>query len=380
MLRGREIILYPTKEQEKLMEKHSNSCRFIWNYMLTEQKKLFEQDGKYLSTFDMIRLLKPLKEQEGFRWLYEVSNASLQIICRDLNKSYQKFFKKKGNLPKFKTKKESKHKFPTRSDSVYFLNEKYINIEKIGKVKYKTNYVFKYGKKSEKFLNARISYKNGKWILGFVVDCDNQTPALTNKSMGIDLGIKSLAVVEYNNEQIIFGNINKSKKVRLIKNKILHLQRIISRKYEANKVGNKFVKTNNIIKYEEKVRKLFSKLTNIRKNYIHQTTHTLVSLLPCRIVMENLNVIGMMKNRYLAKSIQEQWFAEFIKQIEYKCEWNNIEFIKADRFYPSSKTCSNCGSIKKLLKLDDRIFVCDDCGFVIDRDYNAAINLSRYKV
>lgn len=379
MLRGREVVLYPTKEQKILLKKHVDACRFMWNFMLTEQKRRFEKGEKYLTAFDMIGLLGRLKKEEGYVWLYEVSNSSLQVICRDLDKSYQKFFKQKANLPKFKSKKKIQYKFPTRADSVYFFDEKFVNIEKIGKIKYKTNYNFKYGKHSEKIKNARISRKNGKWILCFVVECDSQAPELTDKLMGIDLGIKTLAVVEYDGKPIVFNNINKSKKIRSIKKKIKHLQRIISRKYEANRVENKYVKTNNIIKYEQKVRKLFNKLTNIRKNYIHQTTHSLVSLLPARIVVEDLNVIGIMKNKHLAKAIQEQWLGEFIRQIEYKSEWNGIEFVKADRFYPSSKTCSNCGHIKKFLKLDERVFVCENCDFTIDRDYNAAINLSRYK-
>ena len=196
--------------------------------------------------------------------------------------------------------------------------------------------------------------------------------------MGVDLGVKDLAVVEFNNEKIVFHNINKSKKVRILKKRIQHTQRTISRKYECNRKGSKYFKTNNILKEETKLRKLHYRLANIRNNYIHQTTHSLVKLLPKRVVMEDLNVTGMMSNRHLSKAIQEQGFNEFIRQMRYKCEWNNIEFVQVDRFYPSSKTCSNCGCIKSNLKLKDRTYVCEDCGFTIDRDYNAAINLSRY--
>lgn len=158
------------------------------------------------------------------------------------------------------------------------------------------------------------------------------------------------------------------------------MQRAVSRKYENNKAGNRFVKTNNIMKEEAKLRKLYARITNIRTNYIHQVTHTLVSKLPARVVMEDLNIRGMMKNWHLSKAIQEQCLGEFLRQVRYKCEWNGIEFIQADRFYPSSKTCSCCGEIKSDLKLSDRTYVCKSCGLVIDRDYNAAINLSRYAV
>ena len=166
--------------------------------------------------------------------------------------------------------------------------------------------------------------------------------------------------------------------MRELTKRIERLQRSISRKYEANRIGNRFVKTNNIVRAEERLRKLQARKANIRQNYLHQTTHQLVSMLPYRVVMEDLNVSGMMKNRHLSKAIAEQGFYEFIRQMRYKCEWNGIEFVQADRFYPSSKTCSCCGCIKKNLKLSDRTFICDDCGVVIDRDYNAAINLSRY--
>lgn len=145
-----------------------------------------------------------------------------------------------------------------------------------------------------------------------------------------------------------------------------------------NKQGKVYVKTKNIVRVEEKARKIYRKIANIRRNYIHQTTHALVAILPKRVVMEDLKVMNMMKNKYLAKAVSEQWFSEFRRQMEYKCAWNGIEFIKADTFYPSSKTCSCCGNIKKNLTLKDRVYRCDVCGAVIDRDFNAALNLSRY--
>lgn len=147
-----------------------------------------------------------------------------------------------------------------------------------------------------------------------------------------------------------------------------------------NKQNNKFIKTNNIIKLEHEIRLIYRKLNNIRNNHIHQTTNKIIKLKPHRVVMEDLNIQGMMKNKHLSKAIQEQCFYEFIRQMKYKCEWNNIKFIQVDRFYPSSKTCSCCGNVKKDLKLSDRVYKCDKCGLVIDRDYNASINLSNYKI
>ena len=375
MIKSFKIRLYPTKEQENVMWKHINSCRYIWNYMLSYQQELHKNGEKHLSAFSMINLLKPLKNDGEHNWLYEVSNASLTAICRDLDKSYSNFFKKITGFPKFKSKKHSKPNFPVR-DTLYFKNGLVV-IEKLGKIKYRTDYTIPQGR-GVKFSNPRVSNVNGKWILTVSLECENQVHKLTDINMGIDLGVKDLAVVEFNNEKIVFHNINKSKKVRILKKRIQHTQRTISRKYEGNRTVNKYFKTNNILKEEAKLRKLHYRLANIRSNYIHQTTHSLVKLLPKRVVMEDLNVVGMMSNRHLSRAIQEQCFNEFIRQMRYKCEWNNIEFVQVDRFYPSSKTCSNCGCIKSNLKLKDRTYVCEECGFTIDRDYNAAINLSRY--
>lgn len=376
MIKSFKVRIYPTKPQEALMWKHIGSCRFIWNYMLSEQERLYGLGERHLSAFDMINLLKPLKNDGEHEWLYEVSNTSLQIACQDLDKAYKSFFKKQSGFPKFKSRKRSKSNYPICATGFYFSEGK-VQIQKLGKVKYKTDFDLPQGRDA-KFSNPRISFLNGKWILTFGMECENQTPELTEKKVGIDLGIKELAVVAIDNESAVFHNINKSRSVRKLKRKIICLQRSISRKYEQNRIGNKYVKTNNILRQEIKLRRLHARLSNIRSNYIHQCTHYIVSKLPCRVVMEDLNVSGMMKNKHLSKAIQEQCFFEFIRQMKYKCEWNGIEFIQVSRFYPSSKTCSNCGCIKHDLKLSDRTYSCSECGFVIDRDLNAAINLMKY--
>ena len=376
MIKSFKVRIYPTKPQEALMWKHIGSCRFIWNYMLSEQERLYDLGERHLSAFDMINLLKPLKNDGEHEWLYEVSNTSLQIACQDLDKAYKSFFKKQSGFPKFKSRKRSKPNYPICATGFYFSEGK-VQIQKLGKVKYKTDFDLPQGRDA-KFSNPRISFVNGKWILTFGMECENQAPELTEKKVGIDLGIKDLAVVAIDDESIVFHNINKSQRVRKLKRKIIYLQRSISRKYEQNRVGNKYFKTNNILRQEIKLRRLYARLSNIRSNYIHQCTHYIVSKLPCRVVMEDLNISGMMKNKHLSKAIQEQCFFEFIRQMKYKCEWNGIEFIQVSRFYPSSKTCSNCGCIKHDLKLSDRTYSCSECGFVIDRDLNAAINLMKY--
>ena len=378
MIKSFKIRIYPTKAQEELIWKHIGSCRYIWNWMLAKQEELYAAGEKHLSDFDMIRLITPLKNDGEHEWLYEVSNASLQTVCRELQQAYKCFFKKISGFPKFKSRKRSKLSYPVCANRFYFVDNKMVQIQKLGKVRYKTDFSLPLGNE-HKFSNPRIMNRNGKWILSFGMECENQTPKLTDMSMGIDLGIKDLAIAECNG-QIVFHNINKSKKMKELCKKQKHLQRSISRKYEANKQGKKYIKTKNIERLENKLRKLYCHISNIRQNYIHQCTHALVSLLPSRVVMEDLNITGMMKNRHLARAIQEQCLYEFIRQMRYKCEWNGIEFIQADRFYPSSKTCSCCGNVKRDLKLSDRTYKCDICGLTIDRDYNAAINLSKYAI
>lgn len=377
MIKSYKIRLYPTKEQEALMWKHIGACRYIWNYMLAYQQEQYVNGEKHLSAFDMIKLLTPLKKDGEHEWLCEVSNASLGVVCRDLDKAYKGFFKKIARFPKFKSRKRSKKTYPVKDDRIYFINSKLMHIEKVGKIKYKTDFDLPQGR-GHKFTNPRISNVNGKWILSFGMECESQAPVLTDISMGIDLGVKDLAIAEFNGTKITYRNINKTSKMKRLEKQRRHLERSISRKYEQNRRGNTFVKTNNIMRSEERLKKMYARMTNIRTNYIHQTTHDLVSLLPKRVVMEDLNVTVMMKNRHLSKAIQEQCFGEFIRQMQYKCEWNRIEFVQVGRFYPSSKTCSCCGAIKRDLRLRDRVYVCAECGAEIDRDYNAAINLSRY--
>lgn len=353
------------------MWKHIGCCRFIWNWGLDTQTKEREANGKKLSCFDLMKKLTPLKKQPEYIWLNEVSNASLQTALRDLDKAYSNFFRGAG-FPKFKSRKKSKPNYPARND-IYFTDD-VVTISKLGKVKYKTNYKVPLGKEV-KLYNPRISYVNHKWILTVGFERESQTPILTDKSMGIDLGVKVLCSAAFDDENIVVKNINKSSAMKKKQKKLKRLQRKVSRKYFQN---GSYHKTNNILKIEDQIRELQYHISMIRNNHIHQTTHMLVSKLPRRVVMEDLNVSGMMKNKHLSRAIQEQCFYEFIRQMKYKCEWNGIEFIQVDKFYPSSKTCSCCGSIKRDLKLSERMFVCPECGYTVDRDYNAAINLMKY--
>lgn len=380
MYKGYTIRIYPTKDQEELLRKHIGCCRFIWNHMIEVQKTRYQNDEKYLNHFGMIKLIPLIKKE--YEWLNEVSNHSLQLICKDVNTAYQRFFKKISNYPRFKTKKKSKLSYPVRSESnAFYFKENVVQISKVGKVKYKADYKNLNLEEISKFSNARISNENDKWILTFSIEYENQVQTTEKKgNLGIDLGVGRLAVVSHNGKKLEYKNINKSKRVKQLKRKLKHVQKVISRKYEVgNKLNEKkYQKTNSILKYEKLARRIYRKISNIRKDQRHKITRELVNLNPAVVIMEDLNVSGMMKNKHLAKAISEMGFYDFIRTMKYKCEESGIKFFQADRFFPSSKTCSHCGCIHKGLKLSDRIFECPSCGFTIDRDFNAAMNLERY--
>lgn len=320
-----------------------------------------------------------MKKQDEFYWLNNVSNGSLQATCKLLEEAYVRFFNGVAGYPNFKSKKNIKQSYQIRNDCMYFKQNNILFIQKVGNVKYKSDFIFETGL-NIKHYNVRLHFRNNKYIISFTMDCDSQAINLTTKRMGIDLGVKKLAVVALENEKFVFENINKSKKIKMLTEKEKYYQHIISRKY--TKVKNdtgKHIKSKNITKYENKLRKVRNRRTNIKDNYVHQITAFLTNLRPAKVVMETLNLEHMLKDKYLRKSIQDSNFYEFKRQMEYKCENKNIEFILADRYYPSSKICSNCGCVKEKLKLSERKYICSKCGFTIDRDYNAAINLMRYE-
>lgn len=375
MIKSIKIRLIPTKEQEILMLKSVGVSRFTYNWGLNRWNELLQLNEKPSKFSIKKEFNNTIKKQEEYKWIKEVSAQTTAKVFDDLNKAFNNFFDKRAKYPRFKSKKKSRKSFYVRYDAIKFEDVK-VNLEKIGKVKYKTNYKIP---ALDKYVNPRCSFDGKYWYLSLGFDHDENQVMLNNDlSVGIDLGIKDLAIVSHIDKPI--KNINKTAKVKKLKKRLKRLQRQVSRKYEANKCGNKFVKTNNIIKLEKQIKLLHRKLSNIRSNHIHQATSKIIKLYPYRIVMENLAISNMMKNKHLSKSIQEQCFYEFIRQMKYKCEFNKIEFIQVPRNFPSSKQCSCCGEIKKDLKLKDRVYICDKCNLVIDRDKNASINLSNYNV
>lgn len=375
MIKAIKIRLFPTKEQEILMFKSCGVMRFAYNWGRARWEELYKQGLEPSKVRIKKEFNNTIKKQDDYKWLKEVSGQITAQAFDDLNKAYKNFFKGLAKYPRFKTKRKSRKSFYVRYDRLYF-KENVINIEKIGKVKYKTNYDIPI---LPNYNNPRCHFDGKYWYLtiGFEHN-ENQVELNKDLSIGIDLGVSNLATVNCLDKPI--KNINKSTKVRKLKKRLKRLQRQVSRKYEANRTECRFNKTNNIIKLEKVIKFVYRKINNIRANHIHQATNMIIKLRPYRVVMEDLNISGMLKNKHLSKAIQEQGFYEFIRKMQYKCEFNGIEFVQVDKFYPSSKTCSCCGNVKKDLKLKDRMYVCDICGLEIDRDKNASINLGNYKV
>lgn len=342
--------------------------------MLAIQEERYRNGEKHLSGYGMTKVLTELKHDGNHDWLNNISYSAMGRTCHCLGVAYDRYFKNISRRPKFKSKKRAKKSYPVRNDYIIFSDD-YVSIEKIGKLKYQSSHSMPRGR-GIRFYESSISYSsNGKWILSVSLQCESQAVELTDNAMGIDLGIKELAVVAYGDKQLAFPNINKSAAMKQKERRLKHLQRNISRKYRQH--GN-YNKTKNILKEEAKAAKAMAHLKNIQTDYLHKTTHTLVELRPCVVTMENLGIMNMLKNRCIAKHVARQQLNEFIRQMKYKCEYFEIPFVQVDRFYPSSKTCSCCGAIKKDLKLKDRTYECTECGLRIDRDYNAAINLMKY--
>ncbi|AIQ65868.1 transposase [Paenibacillus stellifer] len=369
MILARKVRLHPTEEQEAQLWKSAGTARWAYNWTLIRQKVNYENGGKFLSDNDLRKEITILKKSDGFNWLSEVSNNVAKQAVKDACEAFKRFFKGQSRFPRFKTRKRSTPSFYNDNLKLKVKEGKFVLIEKVGWMK--TSEQIPIG---VKYINPHVTYDGRYWYVSVGIKEDIRKEELTDHVIGIDLGINYLAVTSAGQ---VFPNINKTVRVRKIEKRLQRLQRRASRKYEMNKEGNRFVKTGNTIKIENMVRHLHRRLRNIRLNYLHQTTTAIAKTKPCVIVMEDLNINGMLRNRYLAKAIANQSFHEFIRQMKYKCEKHGIQFMQAHRFFPSSKRCSFCGEIKSDLKISDRIYSCG-CGREIDRDLNAAINLANY--
>ena len=375
-------MLLPNNKQKTKLFQYSNTARFAYNWALGREQENYKNGGKFISDGDLRKEFTQLKKTDDYTWLNNISNNVTKQAIKDACESYKDFFKGYTKFPRFKSKKHSVPKFYQDNVKIQF-TDTHVKVEGFAtskkKNKQKLNWIrlAEHGRipvQNVKYMNPRIKYDGLNWYITVGIEYENSDTLPSNEGIGIDLGIKDLAICSDENT---YKNINKSQKVKKLEKRKRRLQRSVSRKYEKNKKGGSYCKTSNIIKREKELLKLNHRLTNIRQDYLHQTTTEIVKTKPSYIVLEDLNVKGMMKNRHLSKAVQQQCFGEFRRQIEYKAMWNNIPVIIADRFFSSSKLCSCCGNIKKDLKLSDRIYRCE-CGNVIDRDYQAALNLKRY--
>ena len=374
-------MLIPNNKQKSKLFQYANTARFAYNWALGREKENYKNGGKFISDSDLRKEFTQLKKTDEYLWLNEISNNVTKQAIKDACNAYKRFFKGYSKFPKFKSRKSSMPSFYQDNVKIQ-ISGTHVKVEGFTASKKKNKQKINWIRLAEhnriptdyKYTNPRIKYDGLNWYLTVGIEYEDSATVPSNDGIGIDLGIKDLAICSDSNK---YRNINKTQKVKKLEKQKRRLQRSISRSYEKNKKGKSYCKTNNVIKKEKLLLKRNHRLTNIRKNYLNQTTSEIVNRKPRFICIEDLNVSGMMKNRHLSKVVQEQGFYEFRRQIEYKSVWNNIKVILADRFFPSSKLCSCCGNIKKDLKLSDRIYKCK-CGNVIDRDFQAALNLKRY--
>ena len=381
MIKTIRVMLIPNNKQNTKLFRYANTARFAYNWALGREKENYKNGGKFLSDSDLRKEFTQLKKTEESSWLNEVSNNVTKQAIKDACHAYKRFFKGCSKFPKFKSRKFSIPSFYQDNVKIQF-SDRHVKIEGFAVSKKKNKQKINWIRLAEKnriptdcnYSNPRIRYDGINWWITVGIEYEDSVTVPSNDGIGIDLGIKDLAICSDGNK---YKNINKTKKVKKLEKQKRRLQRSISRSYENNKQGKEYCKTNNVIKKEKLLLILNHRLTNIRHDHLHHITSEIVKREPSFICIEDLNVKGMMKNRHLSKAVQQQGFYEFRRQMEYKSKWNNIQVIIADRFFPSSKLCSCCGKIKKDLKLSERIYKCE-CGNVVDRDLQAALNLKKY--
>lgn len=373
-------MLLPNNKQKTKLFQYANAARFAYNWAIIKEDENYKVGGRFISDNTLRKEFTQYRHEN--EWLMKVSNNVPKQAIKDACNAYKRYFKRQNRHPKLKSKKKSVPSFYQDNEKLK-ISENHIKVEGFSNSKRRNKQKLNWIRLAEKnripvdckYVNPRITFDGLNWWISVGIECKEPTNIPSNEGIGIDLGIKDLAICSDGNT---YKNINKANKVKELKKKQRRLQRQMSRKYLKNKKGECYYETHNILKNKNNFLKVTKHLTNIRHNYIHQTTSEIVNRKPMFIVLEDLNVMGMMKNRHLSKAIQEQCLYEFYRQIQYKSSWNNIKFIEADRYFPSSKLCSACGCVNKNLKLSDRTYTCPDCGNVIDRDYQAALNLKTY--
>ena len=381
MVKAIKVMLIPNNVQQTKLFQYAGASRFAYNWALAREKENYEKGGRFIPDTELRKEFTRLRNSDEYAWLLNISNNVTKQAIKDACSAYKNFFKGLQRYPRFKAKKKSMPKFYQDNIKIQFRDthvkfEGFSSSRKANKQKLNWVKLAEHGRipTDAKYRNPRVSFDGLNWWISVCVEFPDCRDRSNHDGIGIDLGIKDLAICSDGNT---YKNINKNQTVKKLEKRKRRLQRSVSRKYEHNKKGGSYCKTNNIVKKEKLLLKVNHRLANIRKDYLNQTTSEIVNRKPRFICIEDLNVSGMMKNRHLSKAVQNQGFFEFRKQLEYKCNDRGIQLIVADRFYPSSKRCSCCGKIKKDLRLSDRTYKCE-CGNVIDRDFQASLNLKAY--
>ena len=358
-------------KQKTRLFRNASVSRFVYNLTLEMQETNYKNGGKFLSDCE-IRKAITKRKQNDLAWLYDYNCDIVKQAVKDACRAYKMFFNKKAKKPKFKSAKLTKPSFYVDGWKLKIENG-YVKIPLCTKIKlYEKDYV----PEGLNYQNPRITFDGIDWWLSVGLPIEIEQYELTDEIIGIDLGLKELATCS---NGMVFHNVSKSKEYQKVNKSLKQKQRQISRKYEMNKQGNKFIKTSNINKLERRIQKKRIRLQNIKKDYFHKSSTALVRTKPKAIVLEDLNVAGMRKNKHLSHSLQETSISTFKQMLISKAENHGIEVVLADRFYPSSQICSHCGNRKVDLKLSERVYKCPVCGLEINRDFNASINLKHYR-
>ena len=383
MLRTYKIEIKPTEEQQTKIHQTIGVSRYIYNFYLVHNKETYEKEKRFLSANEFSKWLNNdfIANNFEFKWIKEVSSKSTRQSIFNAEKAFKRFFKGQSKFPRFKKKKNNDVKMyfvKTDYKSIIHYERHRIKIPTLGWVRFKE---YGYIPTDEIISSGTVSHQAGRYYVTVLVKSEdiinNKIPE--NEGIGIDLGVKDFAIISTGK---VFKNINKNQTVKKIEKKLKREQRKLSRKYENILKKKGEATRQNLNKQILIVQKLHQKLSNIRLDNHNKIVNEIVKTKPFFITIEDLNIKGMMKNRCLSKAILKQGFNSFINKLIIKANQSNIEIRKVDRFYPSSKLCHNCGQIKSDLKLSDRMYKCN-CGYVEDRDLNAAMNLKdalKYKI
>ena len=375
MLKSFKTEINPTEEQKVKIRKTIGTCRFIYNFYLAHNKELYDKGEKFMSSnkFRIWLNNEYLPNHPEYSWIKEAYSKAATQAVNNGQTAFTRFFNHESNFPNFKKKGRSDVKmyFVKNNPKDCCCERHRIKIPSLGWVRIKEKGYIPTTKDGYIIKSGHVSIKADRYYVSVLVEIpDNKIANNSNEGIGIDLGLKDLAIISNGKT---YKNINKSAKLKKLEKQLIRGQRSLSRKYENSKKGESTQRAN-IQKQKIKVQKLYQKIDNIRTDYINKTIAEIVKTKPSFITIEDLNVKGMMKNRHLSKAVASQKFYEFRIKLQAKCNENGIELRVVDRWYPSSKTCHCCKNIKKDLRLSDRIFKCD-CGYIEDRDFNAALNL-----